>query len=139
MTVPPHLKITINGFKPTQDAMAASVPGTSPPPSVVNKKKRHPSEYNGQKPKHEETAFFTLHPLSQNLASEWFDGLLMLLNQNPVTNETTRLIDTVSELGLKIRLLNVRYDDAIIMDAPPEVPSREGLDDNYYYDIAGNA
>lgn len=62
----------------------------------------------------------------------------MLLSQNPVTNETTRLIDTVSELGLKIRLLNVRYDDAMIMDSPPEVPSREGLDDDYYYEIAGN-
>ena len=43
----------------------------------------------------------------------------------------------VTDYGLKIRLLNVRLDDGI--DGIPQdagvVPSREGLDDDYYYEV----
>ena len=61
----------------------------------------------------------------------------MLLNQAPITAETNKLVGLVSEYGLKIRLLNVRLDDGYA--GPPEgagvVPSREGLDENYYYGV----
>jgi len=63
----------------------------------------------------------------------------MLLNQQPITAETNKLINLVSNYGLKIRLLNVRFNDPAFAREPPEVPSREGLDEDYYYDILGGA
>jgi engulfment and cell motility protein 1 len=84
-----------------------------------------------------ERAILTLMPPTHSLASEWLDGLLMLLNQAPITAETNKLVTLVSEYGLKIRLLNVRLDDGFA--GPPEgagvVPDREGLDDDYYYEV----
>jgi engulfment/cell motility protein 1 len=84
-----------------------------------------------------ERAILTLMPPTHSLASEWLDGLLMLLNQAPITAETNKLVTLVSEYGLKIRLLNVRLDDGYA--GPPEgagvVPDREGLDDDYYYEV----
>jgi hypothetical protein len=97
------------------------------------------SETMTQNPSSEpvERAILTLMPPTHSLASEWLDGLLMLLNQAPITAETNKLISLVSEYGLKIRLLNVRLDDGY--GGPPAgagvVPSREGLDDDYYYDV----
>lgn len=84
-----------------------------------------------------ERAILTLFPLNHSLASEWLDGLLMLLNQAPITAETNKLVTLVSEYGLKIRLLNVRLEAAYSGPAPGAgaVPNREGLDDDYYYDI----
>ncbi|KAL9613886.1 MAG: hypothetical protein Q9167_001623 [Letrouitia subvulpina] len=88
--------------------------------------------------KREEVPLLTLYPATQSLASEWLDGLLMLLGQKPITAETTKLIDMVSGYGLKIRLLNVRFDERIEGGGREvEVPSREGLDEDYYYDISG--
>jgi len=85
----------------------------------------------------EERALLTLMPTTHSLASEWLDGLLMLLNQAPITAETTKLAGMASNYGLKIRLLNVRLDDGY--GGPPRgagvVPSREGLDENYYYEV----
>ncbi|KFA51458.1 hypothetical protein S40293_06753 [Stachybotrys chartarum IBT 40293] len=84
-----------------------------------------------------EYPILTLWPLTHSLASEWLDGLLMLLNQAPITAETNKLVRLVSEYGLKIRLLNVRMDSAF--EAPPPgagvVPSREGLDEDYYFEV----
>lgn len=84
-----------------------------------------------------EQPILTLFPLNHSLASEWLDGLLMLLNQAPITSETNKLVTLVSEYGLKIRLLNVRLEQ--MYNGPVTgagvVPSREGLDDNYYYEI----
>ncbi|KAM3077507.1 hypothetical protein ACMFMG_006846 [Clarireedia jacksonii] len=84
-----------------------------------------------------EKAILTLMPPTHSLASEWLDGLLMLLNQAPITAETNKLVGLVSDYGLKIRLLNVRLDDGY--GGPPPgagvVPSREGLDDDYYYEV----
>jgi engulfment/cell motility protein 1 len=59
----------------------------------------------------------------------------MLLNQQPITAETTKLINLVSSYGLKIRLLNVRFEDH--MNGEPEMPGREGLDEDYYYEVFG--
>ena len=70
----------------------------------------------------------------------------MLLNQQPITSETNKLIRVVSDYGLKIRLLNVRFEGRggygvglgvngeIEM---PKIPTREGLDEDYYYEMAG--
>ena len=89
----------------------------------------------------EEKVLLTLHPTSQTLASEWLDGLLMLLNQAPITAETTKLIDFIAKYGLRIRLLNVPFDDntqgADGYDKRVDIPGREELDDDYHYDIGG--
>ncbi|EFY92760.1 hypothetical protein J3458_004706 [Metarhizium acridum] len=85
----------------------------------------------------DEYPMLTLWPTSHSLASEWLDGLLMLLNQAPITAETNKLINLVSEYGLKIRLLNVRMDSAF--EGPPPgagvVPSRAGLDEDYFFEV----
>lgn len=86
-----------------------------------------------------EIVLLTLQPQSHSIASEWLDALLMLLNQQPITAETNKMINLVSNYGLKIRLLNVRFDDATFAGECPEIPSRIGLDDDYYYDIYGVA
>ncbi|KAI3343172.1 ELMO/CED-12 family-domain-containing protein [Ustulina deusta] len=78
-----------------------------------------------------------LHPLGDSLASEWLDGLLMLLDQTPITAETNKLLDLVVDYGMKIRLLKVRME-ATYSPPPAEagvIPSRDDLDDDYYYDI----
>ncbi|RCI11896.1 hypothetical protein L249_4203 [Ophiocordyceps polyrhachis-furcata BCC 54312] len=84
-----------------------------------------------------EQTTLTLWPESQSLASEWLDGLLLLLNQAPITAETTKLVDLVSDYGLRMRLLNVRMDTAFA--GPPAgagvVPSREGLDEDYFFEV----
>jgi engulfment and cell motility protein 1 len=82
-----------------------------------------------------ESVLLTLYPQSHSVASEWLDGLLMLLNQQPITAETSKLINMVSSYGLKIRLLNVRFDEKDMLGEAPEIPSREGLDEDYYYDL----
>ncbi|KAI8632370.1 ELMO/CED-12 family-domain-containing protein [Xylariaceae sp. FL1651] len=85
----------------------------------------------------QEQLLLTLYPLNHSLASEWLDGLLMLLDQAPITAETNKLINLVGDYGLKIRLLKVRME-ATYMGPPAGagvVPSREGLDDDYYFDI----
>jgi hypothetical protein len=109
-------KITINSFIPGSDNRSQSSNGNDEPV---------------------EQAILILMPPTHSLASEWLDGLLMLLNQAPITAETNKLVGLVSEYGLKIRLLNVRLDDGYA--GPPEgagvVPSREGLDDDYYYEV----
>ncbi|PLB48575.1 regulator of Rac1, required for phagocytosis and cell migration [Aspergillus steynii IBT 23096] len=86
-----------------------------------------------------ETVLLSLRPQSPSIASEWLDGLLMLLSQQPITSETGKLVKSVSDYGLKIRLLNIRFDDAVFAGEAPNVPSREGLDDDYYYDLFGGS
>ncbi|KAI5465885.1 ELMO/CED-12 family-domain-containing protein [Mariannaea sp. PMI_226] len=84
-----------------------------------------------------EHPILSLWPTSHSLASEWLDGLLMLLNQAPITAETNKLVNMVSEYGLKIRLLNVRMDSAFDTHMPGAglIPSREGLDDDYFFEV----
>ncbi|PSK46185.1 Engulfment and cell motility protein 2 [Elsinoe australis] len=114
-----------------------------------------------------ETPLLELQCASQTTASEWLDGLLMLLEQTPITADTTRMIGIVEEWSLKVRLLNLNWEDvdweradaaaaangvagegkgsggadgvgkggrAGAVDADT-VPSREGLDDDYWYDM----
>jgi engulfment/cell motility protein 1 len=82
-----------------------------------------------------ESVLLHLHPQSHTLASEWLDGLLMLLNQQPITADTNKLVSFIGDYGLKIRLLNVRFEDVGLEE--PVLPGREGVDEEYYYDIAG--
>ena len=59
----------------------------------------------------------------------------MLLNQQPITAETTKLLRLVAGYGLKIRLLNVRLGEG--RGEVPEVPGREGTEGGFWYEIFG--
>lgn len=117
----PAIKITIHGYAPSPSSHG----------------KGHSHARSPSKATQKEVVLLTLRPSSQRIASEWLDGLLMLLNQQPITAETSKLIDLVCNYGLKIRLLNVRFDDATFAGDAPRVPSRDGLDEDYYYDVFG--
>ncbi|KAK0765946.1 hypothetical protein N5P37_001887 [Trichoderma harzianum] len=80
-----------------------------------------------------EQPILALWPTSHSVASEWLDGMLMILNQAPITAETSKLVNLVGGYGLKIRLLNVRMDEAPVGGGI--VPSREGLDEDYFYEV----
>lgn len=118
-------KITIHGHPPSSR------------PSTPKTHLRSGSAVTRPTSSKKEVTLLTLHPQTHSLASEWLDGLLMLLNQQPITAETNKLIGMVQDYGLKIRLLNVRFDDMAFAGEAPEIPSREGLDEDYYYDIFG--
>ncbi|KAF4123531.1 ELMO/CED-12 family [Geosmithia morbida] len=84
-----------------------------------------------------EKVLLTLWPPTHSQASEWLDGLLMLLGQAPITSDTNKLVNLVSDYGLKIRMLNVNFGSAF--QGPPPgagvVPSRKGLDNDYFFDV----
>jgi hypothetical protein len=126
-------KITIHGYAPT----LASSSGPKSPVTTTNKETGHTR--TGSRTTQREIPLLTLRPQSHSIASEWLDGLLMLLNQQPITSETNKLVNLISNYGLKIRLLNVRFDDAAFVGETPKIPSREGLDEDYYYDVFGGA
>jgi len=117
-------KITIHGL----------VPPTSP--STTH------SQSSSRNTKQKEAPLLHLHPQTHTLAAEWLDGLLMLLNQAPITADTNKLVDLIAGYGLKIRLLNVRFDEL-----PPgwedgegghmEMPGRDGVDEEFFYEIGG--
>ncbi|KAF9889485.1 Engulfment and cell motility protein 1 [Aspergillus nanangensis] len=117
-------KITIHGY-------------VQPVSSPDDLKKSNTHTRSASKTTQKEAVLLSLRPQTPSIASEWLDGLLMLLNQQPITAETSKLINLVSNYGLKIRLLNVRFDDAVFTSEAPTVPSREGLDDDYFYDVFG--
>ncbi|GME26964.1 putative elmo ced-12 family protein [Neofusicoccum parvum] len=129
-------RITIFGY-PTDKHSSSNHPSTShssrsnPGSSAGNATKTDAQSAASTK----ESVLLQLHPQSHTLASEWLDGLLMLLNQQPITADTNKLVQLVGGYGLKIRLLNVRFEE---LDAgEPALPSREGLDEDYWYDIGG--
>jgi len=91
----------------------------------------------------EESILLELFPLDSSTASEWLDGLLMLLNQQPITKDTTNLIEMMEDWGVRLRMLNLRWEDVDwealeqrvkdgeVMER--EVPSREGLEGEEYW------
>jgi len=81
-----------------------------------------------------EEVLLVIYPQTHSVASEWLDGLLMLHSQLPITAETSKLVNTVTNYGLKIRLLNVRYTDDY-SGTSPTLPSRDGVDDDFYYSV----
>ncbi len=123
-------KITIHGYLPKSRGGRSRMTSRS---GSVSK--------GSSKQTREETVLLTFQPQNHLEASEWLDGLLMLLNQQPITAETNKLITMMSDYGLKVRLLNVRFNDedgllgGMAGADAPEIPSREGLDDDYYYEI----
>lgn len=94
----------------------------------------------------DERILLELFPQTSYLASEWLDGLLMLLGQQPITKDTTRLIEMMEDWGVRLRMLNLRWEDvdwealemsvegdaAVLEDVKP-VPSRDGVGDSYWY------
>ncbi|KAK5950921.1 hypothetical protein OHC33_007993 [Knufia fluminis] len=123
-------KITIHGYEPRSRLTSSKGKGH-------RKQESKASSRANQK----EVVLLTFQPQSHVIASEWLDGLLMLLDQQPITAETNKIVKMIGEMGLKVRLLNVRGNDeeGIIegidgIDAP-EVPTREGLDEDYFYEI----
>ena len=132
----PSLSTTIRHLPPRSPFTDTYLRMEAYPPHgqlITSRQNSKSSIHHGQK----ESVLLTLHPQSHSVASEWLDGLLMLLNQQPITAETSKLVNMVSSYGLKIRLLNVRFDERDMMGDAPEMPSREGLDEDYYYDIFG--
>ncbi|KAK5087865.1 hypothetical protein LTR05_002080 [Lithohypha guttulata] len=120
--------ITIHGYGPKTRRSSSKSKGHG-------RKESKQSNRSQQK----EIVLLAFQPQNHVVASEWLDGLLMLLEQQPITAETNKIVNMVADLGLKVRLLNVRGNDDEGMldgidgiDAPP-VPSREGLDENYFY------
>ncbi|KAK5072485.1 hypothetical protein LTR64_005043 [Lithohypha guttulata] len=120
--------ITIHGYGPKTRRSSSNSKGHG-------RKESKQSNRSQQK----EIVLLAFQPQNHVVASEWLDGLLMLLEQQPITAETNKIVNMVADLGLKVRLLNVRGNDDEGMldgidgiDAPP-VPSREGLDENYFY------
>jgi engulfment/cell motility protein 1 len=124
-------KITIHGRLPA----AEDITGRAQQSRLTNHShsRQASKSSNATHDQQKESVLLTLYPQSHSVASEWLDGLLMLLNQQPITAETSKLINMVSSYGLKIRLLNVRFDEKDMLGEAPEIPSREGLDEDYYY------
>nr|POF26054.1 isoform 2 of engulfment and cell motility protein 2 [Quercus suber] len=122
-----------------KDALAAA----HPPPPTTNTKI---TILGGPAP--DESVLLELYPQDSHVAAEWLDGLLLLLNQQPITKDTTRLIDVMCDWGVRLRLLNLHWDDVDwealeqnvreVGDGPGKakgrpVPSREGLGTDYWY------
>lgn len=138
-TTPDHSSSSTVKTAPRQASTKITIHGYAQSAAATGHSKSHSHARTGSRSTQKEVVLLTLRPSSHSVASEWLDGLLMLLNQQPITAETTKLIDLVGNYGLKIRLLNVRFDDATFAGEAPVVPSRDGLDENYYYDVFGGA
>jgi engulfment/cell motility protein 1 len=86
-----------------------------------------------------ESVLLELNTGSASLASEWLDGLLMLLNQQPITADTNKYVGLLEQWSLTIRMLNLRWEDVDWERAQDNkqlpVPSRAGLDDDFWYDM----
>ena len=126
--------------------------GELPPDSTSTEKARHKkhtrkpssrSKVSSRTPT-DEHKLLTLHPKSQTLASEWLDGLFFILGEPPITNETAKLVEFIAKYGLKIRLLNVRFDEeaggkggiyADVKERKEVRPNREGVDDEFFYEV----
>lgn len=110
----------------------------------------HPLSSHNPASKHQdgsmrERPLLTIYPLNSSIASDWLDGLLLLLDQTPLTTETERMLDLVQGYGLKVRLLNVRMVEGEDESAwvggwggcgelrRGVVPSREGVGEDYWY------
>ena len=87
----------------------------------------------------EEKVLLELNTDSSSLASEWLDGLLMLLNQQPITADTNNLIETLESWTLKVRMFNLRWEDVDWQQAQSgeqkPLPPRPA-DRNYWYEMS---
>lgn len=133
----------VSASPPTTSASSSATPRDTPNGSAANRASSTSTRitihgYLAATPS-KESVLLQLHPQTHTLASEWLDGLLMLLNQQPITADTNKLVNLIGGYGLKIRLLNVRFDagDGGGVAEPPLMPTREGLDEDYWFDIGG--
>ncbi|KAK5132773.1 hypothetical protein LTR08_008658 [Meristemomyces frigidus] len=111
--------------------------------SIAQRSKSRPSMGSNMTNGADEVTLFELFPQTSHTASEWLDGLLMLLNQQPITKNTTSLVEMMQNWGARLRMLNLRWEDvdweALEMRVkgmkvePKEVPSREGLEGEEYW------
>ena len=133
-------KITISGQIPSSQLDGSSYSQGHNRQHSRNEPGTSKSHFRKHSQHQREVTLLVLNPQTRTLASEWLDGLLMLLNQQPITNDTTKLINMIRDYGLKIRLLNVRFDEmgVSLPSEGPEMPSREGVDDDFYYDVFGS-
>ena len=120
-----------------KDANAVEVPKTNTKITVYGQVITDALSQSSKGGERADVAILILYPTTPSLASEWLDGMLMLLNQAPITADTTKIVDFINDYSMRLRLLNVN------LNGPPKpgggvVPSRAGLDENYYYDISGH-
>jgi len=112
----------------------------------------------------ETTPLLTIHPPDKHAFAEWLYGLQVLStssssssskqtsNERNVTEpQTQRMVDFLTRYGVKLRMMNVRfeYDGVMALSGQGNgsggargkesvvVPSREGLDEEYFYDVGG--
>lgn len=132
-------RITIHGYaNPSSQKHARNPSARTNGTNHSHKRSKDTTSPQNAQGSEKEIVLLTLHPQSHTLASEWLDGLLMLLNQQPITNDTNKLVNLIGGYGLKIRLLNVRFEDLELGDeVGMKMPTREGLDEDYFYDIGG--
>lgn len=136
----PIMKMTNESTETLKDsAREESAKGTSTKITILGSASRSHTLRDDQ----DEQVLLELFPQTAYLASEWLDGLLMLLNQQPITKDTSRLVEMMEDWGVRLRMLNLRWEDvdweALEMGAKGDaadirpVPSRIGVDDPYYY------
>ncbi|KAI1820335.1 ELMO/CED-12 family-domain-containing protein [Xylaria intraflava] len=128
--------VTSNASERKGDSSSTELPASKTPTHITIYGFVNPEEARkGAEGKEE--AVLSLYPINDSLASEWIDGLLMLLEQAPIMAETNKLLDLVADYGMKIRLLKIRMEATYSGPSTEAgvVPSRADLDDNYYYDI----
>ncbi|OZJ05804.1 hypothetical protein BZG36_00871 [Bifiguratus adelaidae] len=77
---------------------------------------------------------FTFHCTSHAQFSEWTDGLNLLLDR-PITNKVTaEYINTLTEIGVKIKLLSIGGDHMEVPTSSLEIPSiPPGLGEGFFY------
>lgn len=148
------------------DSAAKKADGTNTPGATITQLTIHGSNSGPRlTPRPEsERPLLELQTTDSTLASEWLDGLLMLLDQQPITAETHKMIHAIEDWGLKVRMLSLEWDDvewsgdgdallekrisdAVYSASGHEVyrvsraekrfvpPSREGVDRDYWYDM----
>lgn len=97
-------------------------------------------------PSSSESVLLELYPATASIAAEWLDGMLLLLDQQPITKSTTGLIDMMVDWGVRLRMLNLRWEDVDweeleqrvkgVRVEEREVPSREGLEgEEFWYEM----
>ena len=125
-------RVVINGILPSGGNKSGHARDMSKA-SKTSKQSRRQTE--------RESVLLSFMPSNKETASEWVDGLLFLLSQQPITAPTNKYINLIADMALKTRLLNLRYNEQDGMiggmqgTEMPEIPSREGLDEDYYYQI----
>jgi len=116
--------------------------GTDTPPARITQLTIHGTSSGPRltpRPEDERT-LLELQTTDSTLASEWLDGLLMLLDQQPITAETHKMIHAIEDWGLKVRMLSLEWDDVEWNDGDAQEkgfvpPSRDGVGRDYWYDM----